>query len=482
MTSRTAPQRLRTGTARERAADVLVRVESESAFAAAALDAALDRAPALAASDRGLATEIVYGVLRTAPALDAALARHATREGSLAKLDPYTRAVLRIAAYQILALARVPVRAAVHEAVGSLKRDRSPGLGGFANALLRKVATERIEPLDEAARERLALAAVPRDVFAAVAACLGSEDDARSALAAMLGAPPPAVVRANPARITRDALATRLASELPGASIEAGALSPLALRIRGGSDLAKIPSFAEGLFASQEEGAQAIALASGVRPRHAGRQSSAGRGGKNPVRAPQQAGRGLLHAIEMYPEKVKRIDDEIDRLGLRSDTLAFATAAADLTRGFGALAKAVPASGYDVVLLDAPCSGLGTLGRRPDILARASGRLLAHDESDDVVTPASGPQRVSLPDLQRAILDAVAPRVAVGGTLVYAVCTLTRDEGDAQIESFRARHPGFTPLDAGDDVPAALRGWRVILRPDRDGTDGFQCFRMRRTA
>jgi 16S rRNA (cytosine967-C5)-methyltransferase len=478
MASRTAPQRLRIGTARERAADVLVRVETEAAFAAAALDAALDRAPPLNDADRGLLTELVYGVLRTAPALDVALARHATREGSLAKLDPYTRTVLRIAAYQILALARIPVRAAVNEAVGALKRDRSPGLAGFANALLRKLATERAEPMADDARDHLALASVPREVESAIATCLGSPDDARSVLRAMFTAVPGTSVRTNTTRITRDELATRLAAERSHAIVERGSLSPLALRIRGAGDLADGASYREGLFAIQEEGAQAIALAARAEPGMRILDACAGRGGKTSALAAAMRSEGVLHAIEMYPEKVVRIADELDRLGLRRASFSFATAAADLTRGFGALTSAVPSDGYDVVLLDAPCSGLGTLARRPDILARAPGRVMVHDESDDL--PARGSHRVPLPDLQRQLLDAVAPRVRRGGTLLYAVCTLTREEGDAQIEAFRARHPDFAPCDADGSLPDVLRPSRIVLRPDQHGTDGFVAFRLRR--
>ncbi len=481
MSARNAPQRLRTGSARERAADVLVRVESEGAFAAPALDAALVRAPALSPSDRGLATELVYGVLRTAPALDAALARHAARAGSLDKLDAYTRAVLRVGAYQLLALARVPPRAAVNEAVTVLKRDRSPGLAGFANALLRKVATERAEPLDEQARERLALVAVPAAVRTALAEGLGSDADAESVLRAMLGAPPPAAVRVNTARIDREALGARLAHELPDAVVERGSVSPLALRLRGGGDLTATPSHREGLFAIQEEGAQAIALASEARPGWRVLDACAGRGGKTAVLASMLAGQGVLHAAEMYPEKVSRIDAELDRLGLRAPGLAFASAAVDLTRGLGALTRLAPDDGYDCVLLDAPCSGLGTLGRRPDILARAGDRVLVHDAGTDEDGGHRIDARMPLPALQRALLDAVAPRVRVGGTLLYAVCTLTLAEGVTQIEAFRARFPGFAPCDAVTDAcPERVRPSHVTLRPDRDGTDGYQCFRLRR--
>lgn len=175
MATHTAPRRDRAGDARARAADVLVRIERDEAFAAPALDSAVEREPALSVPERALLTELVYGVLRTAPALDARLARHAPRAGSIAKLDAYTRAVLRVGAYQLLALARVPPHAAVDAAVDALKRNRSPGLAGFANAVLRKLAAERPAELPSDARIELALASLPGRVVRTVAAALGGK-------------------------------------------------------------------------------------------------------------------------------------------------------------------------------------------------------------------------------------------------------------------------------------------------------------------
>ncbi len=172
------PRRARTGDARSRAATVLVRVETDSAYAAPTIAAVLSHPPLLAVVDRGLLTELVYGVLRTFRALDARLQQYASRPGSIAALDPYTRSVLRIGAYQILALGRIPPRAAVHAAVGALKRDRSPGTAGFANVLLRKLAAERPDPLPEGARVALALASTPQWVIEALSTVLGSTDEA----------------------------------------------------------------------------------------------------------------------------------------------------------------------------------------------------------------------------------------------------------------------------------------------------------------
>ncbi len=480
MTSRSAPRRARTGDARDRAADVLVKVDCEGAYAAPALAAALDREPRLSGPERGLCTELVYGVLRSGPALDARLARHASKPGSLAGLDAYTRAVLRAAAYQLLVLERVPPRAAVGAAVEAIGRDRSRGLSGFANALLRKLSLERDESACAATRVALALESVDPAVRAQLREGLGSTEDVDSVLRAMLDRPPSTHVRAEFTRTDRDALARRLSEERPGAVITVGRRSPWALHVSGAGDVRSTRAYTdEGLFSVQEEGAQCVGLATGVRPGMRVLDACAGRGGKTALLASMMAGEGILHAADAYPEKVARGRDELARLGLLRPTLAYEAVGADVTRGLGALRERVPPGGYDVVLVDAPCSGLGTLGRRPDLLARRGSARVSVDE-DDAVAPAA---RESLEELQRGILNTCASVVRVGGELLFAVCTLTHAEGEGMRAGFLAAQGGaFAPCEGAPERvrDEALRAPLVTLRPDRDGTDGFVLWRVKR--
>jgi len=454
---------------RHRAAEVLVRVEADRAFAAAALDAALHRAPPLSDADRALATELTYGVLRTASTLDRALAAH-TRDGaeSLVRLDALSRAVLRVAAYQILGLQRVPPRAAVHEAVEHLKRARSAGLAGFANAVLRKLALTRPEPLPDDARVTLALESLPDTARARIADLLGP-DGAEAHLRATLQPDPPVTLRLNPRRGTVDALLARLAEELPQARVAPGTVCPGAVKVWGGGDPTRTRAYTDGLYGVQEEGAQWVSHLARVRPGMRVLDVCAGRGGKSAVLAAALEGSGTLHAVDLFPDKLRRLSAEVRRLGLDTG-ITLATFPVDLTRGLGALAPAAPAGGYDVVLVDAPCSGLGTLGHRPDLLAR-----LRDDAAWD-----------ELLGVQKAILAAVAPLVRVGGVLVYAVCTLTRAEGDDAVASLAAQTPGrwrvadsaetTAPAEAlAHDAPT-----RVVLRSDLHGTDGFVVHRLRR--
>ncbi|MBI5516897.1 MAG: Sun protein [Deltaproteobacteria bacterium] len=449
---------------RDRAVEVLLRVERDGAFAAAVLDAALERPPALAPRDRALATELVYGVLRALPALDEALGRHA-RDGarSLAALDPLARASLRVGAWQLLALDRVPPSAAVNAAVALVRRKRSAGLGGFVNAVLRKLASERPEALPEDARLALFLRGVPGEVRASLAEELGA-DGADAFLRAALGRAPAVSLRANTLRGPRGALLERLRAELPGCVAREGGLTPWALSVSSAGDPSRCGAYGEGLFSVQDEGAQAAALATEARPGQRVLDVCAGRGGKTAALATMLRGEGLLHAVDLHPQKLDRLREECARaLGREGFAGAFA---ADLTRGLGGLAAAAPRGGYDVVLVDAPCSGYGTVARRPDLSLR--------------LRDAAG--RRALLETQRAVAQRAAGLVAPGGTYLYAVCTVSREEGDGALEAVRAAHPSLQPAEGSEALPPRLRPWRVVLTPDQDGTDGFMLFRLRRSA
>jgi 16S rRNA (cytosine967-C5)-methyltransferase len=429
---------------------VLTRTEADGAFAAAALDAAIARTPALGARDRGLATELVYGALRTLPVLDAELARFAKNGAkSIDLLDPWSRNVLRVAVYQVLALDRIPPSAAVDAAVDALKRWRSKGLAGFANAVLRRVAGERPDPLPADRRVTLALRAIPVAVRVRIGSLLG-QDAVESVLRAALERSAVSSVRVNPLRIDRDALMERLLRERAGAAVTPGKRSPLALSVEHAGDLSYTAAWKEGLFDIQEEGAQVVALMAGAQPGMSVLDLCAGRGGKSAVLATQMAGRGTLHAVDQHPAKLETLRANLARLGLL-EHLTLETFAVDLTVGDGDLARAAPAGGYDVVMVDAPCSGLGTLAHRPDLMLR--------------LRDASAWR--ALTAVQTAVLERAARWVRPGGVLLYAVCTLTAEEGDAPVEALLATRPGWA---AGHE--------RTVLRPDLDGTDGFVIHRI----
>ena len=231
--------------ARELATFVLFRVAEDSAYASRVLDAELSRAR-LDPRDAALATEIVYGTLRTLPAMDAAYSGFLRRAPET--LDPMVRAALRTACYQLLHLGRVPPHAIVDGAVGLVSHERGRILAGVVNAVLRKVAATR------PAEPKPPLALVAPDWFGA-------------ALVAARRLPPPVVLRVeDEAPGAREALIAQIVAVREGAEVLPGAVSPRAVLVRGGGDPRALPGYAEGAFTVQEEGAQAVALAVGASP------------------------------------------------------------------------------------------------------------------------------------------------------------------------------------------------------------------------
>lgn len=419
---------------REVARRVLDRVHKDAAWATPALDGELARA-GLLDRDRRLASELVYGVLRHRRRLDRALGAHA----ELGRTPPKVVTALRVAAYQLLFLDRVPGYAAVDDAVAAARAVGGPKLAGFCNAVLRKLATagepalpvaEAGEPL-EATLARLELAcSLPRWILDELAAALGggkgsaAPRDELARVAAAFAAPAPIVARVNRRRTTREALAEELAAAGITATPVDGA--PMALRLDGLGDPAANAAFVAGRWTVQDAGAQLVAEA--ARPR-AGQKildACAGVGGKATHLAELIDDAGAIDAADLSATKLGLLGETARRLGLaciRPVTCDLLDPAAPL------------GASYDLIVLDAPCTGLGVLRRHPDAKWRLG--------------PGDVPR---LAQLQRQLLDAVVPRLAPGGTLVYSVCTFTRAEGPDQIAALVAR-TGLTVVEEARTWP-----------------------------
>lgn len=433
-------QQRRAPTARSVAAEVVVRVLRDKAYAAAALDADLERNIQLDARDRALATELAYGTLRLLGWLEMRLNRHATR--GIGSVDVQVRAQLLVAAYQVLVLTRVPAFAAVDEAVSTVKALRGPRVAGFVNAVLRKLAGEPKPAIEEIARA--ALDAADPDLARAIVRAVGEEGALRLLVA---DESPPLGLRVENAS-ERDTWLARLREARPEASIEAGLVSPLAIVARGAGRLTDLPGWAEGAWTSQEEGSQVVAAALGARAGETVLDACAGRGNKTGLLARAVGASGAVDAADLHPAKLERLTSELERIGLAPR----ATFAVDWAAGTGG------ATGpYDRVLVDAPCSGTGTLRRRPELLLRRTAKDL----------PA-------LTELQTKILARVAGLVRPGGRVVYAVCSVLREESEDVIAT--AASMGLEP--AAFDSPLASRiagegATSFRLLPHEHGTDGY---------
>ena len=391
--------------ARYIATRVLLRVARDDAWATPTLDAELRRG-AVSRVDAALATQIVYGALRSAPDLEASLARHARRP---AKVDDWTHAALIGAAYQLLHLGRVPSHAVVNDTVELVRMKRGKKVAGFANAILRKVAAERPE-----VPQLPSSVSVPswlRDV-------LGSSIGAEHTEALLrVGREPPSIDLRVRSDIERDAIAESIGAAHPDASVSPTVLSPHGLRISGAGDPRSLPGYAEGSFAVQEEGAQLIGLLLQAQPGERVLDACAGRGGKTAQLIEAVGESGKVVATDLHEHRLEQIDTELARL--RLDPARLETACVDWTVGKGTVHGE-----FDRVLVDAPCTGLGTLRRRPEILLR-----VGHDEA------------ARMGENQRRILENAASMVRHGGTLLYAVCSPLDVEGSGVVND--ADLPGF---------------------------------------
>ena len=438
---------------REIAAQVVARVLKERSFASAALETQLEREVRLDARDRALATELVYGGLRTAPWLLDQVASFAPR--GIDEVDALVRAHLLLAAYQLF-FTRVPAFAAVNEAVEAVSSVRSKRLGAFANAVLRKVAARADERRPGDTIEEAVVQSAPPWLREALGRALGDEG-ARAFL--RCGAEPPPVALRVELAAERDAWIDRLRAAAPDGTFAPGRASPQAVLARGSGKPQRLAGWADGAWAVQEEGSQVASLALGARAGEVVLDACAGRGNKTAVlaRAVDAVGsHGAVDACDANPSKLDRLVQELARLGLAVRQ----TLPVDWTVGSGDVRGQ-----YDRVLVDAPCSGVGTLRRRPEIaLHRAEADL------------------VSLARTQLAIATRAAEHVRPGGVLLYVVCSVLREEAEDVVDALLAARPELRRSPFESEAARAVAGGSASMRllPHLHGTDGYFVAHFRR--
>jgi 16S rRNA (cytosine967-C5)-methyltransferase len=434
--------------ARDVAARVLERVERQDAFAAATLDAELARHVQLEPRDRALVTELVYGTLRLVPWLSGEIGRFAPK--GIDRLDPRVRAHLLLAAYQ-LEFTRVPAFAAVNEAVDAVRAARGERMASFANAVLRKVSA-RAASLSADERSAAVYDSAPAWLREALTRSL-SPEGARAFLASNAD-PPPIALRVERAA-EREGWIERLRAAAPEGRFVAGSLSPLAILARGAGKPQRLPGWAEGAWSVQEEGSQIAALAVGTQAGDTVLDACAGRGNKTGILVRAAGEAGAVDACDALPSKLERLREELARIGLQPH----AAHGVDWRVGSGDVTGA-----YDRVLVDAPCSGLGTMRRRPEIALRR--RAL------DVG---------ALARTQVEILTRAAEHVKPGGSLVYVVCSVLREEAEDVVAALQRARPDFeaAPFEAPEVRAIAGDFASFRLLPQRHGTDGYFLARLR---
>lgn len=438
--------------------DVLRSVETRGGFADRVLDGRLQRAGCLDERDRALATEIVYGVLRRRGTLDRVIEGHVRKP--LERLDAEVMEVLRIGAYQILFLDRVPDHAAVHVSVEVALRAAKPGTAGLVNAVLRSLCRKK----SRTGREALVRGAARGEPdFPGWLKDLWKRDlgapRARELLHALL-AQPDVTLRVNPLKTAREDLVEALARE--GVLAEAVEGLPWALRVvKGSGDIRKTRCYSTGLCVQQEAASQLVVDLLRPCPGERVLDLCAAPGLKTSQIGARMENKGVLVALDRKPARVRELRRLCQRMGVR---LTGALAADGSRPGAAGLKE----RSFDRVLVDAPCSGLGILRRTPEKKWRPP------------------PDFQALADLQAGLLCAGAGLLREGGVLVYSTCTVNRQENEDILEAFLARHPGFRLEDASLVLPRTL--WDVISEAGtictwrRPGEfDFFYAARLRRT-
>lgn len=390
--------------------------------------------------DRALCHDIVTGTVRWQRALDFRLAAASSRP--LEKIDLQILLLLRLSAYQLLHLDRIPNAAVVDDAVNIARATGTASAAGFVNAVLRTLIRTRrttvlpsrpTDPLDSPAA--LAYLGITQSHPAwLVERWLPRVGLAQADVWTQFNNTPSGqTLRVNTLRTSMaDARRHLEAAEVETAPL---AYAPLGLQVTRGNALV---AAADGLVVVQDEASQLVSLALGARPGERVLDLCAAPGGKTTAIAADMANRGLLVACDVRPKRMRLLQDTVRRCG------------ADIVRlvrvsGQGPLPFA---RRFDRVLVDAPCSGLGTLRRDPDVKWRRQPADLQ-----------------ALAEAQRRLLARAADVVAPGGRLVYATCSSEPEENDAVVEAFLTAHPEFArhPLAADASLPEAVR---PLIGPD----------------
>ena len=438
--------------ARDVALQILMSTESRSAYSDRLLETRL-REGTLSSSDAALVTALVQGTLRYRANLDHHLT--AFTNGGFEGLPAPIRAALRLGAFQMLFLTRVPGSAAVDESVELAKTYGHPGTAGIVNAVLRRLARGERAPLPDAATDLAGNLAVlhshPRWLVERWMKRYGPEEAAR--LLASDNVEPSASVRANAHRLRPDALAAALRAE--GHETTPGPNGGPVLLVERGYVASRSPLFRAGSLSLQDEAESAVVMLLDPKPGERVLDLCAAPGGKTSQIAERVSPRGEVVALERHRSRARALRENLtNRLRLPGVSVVCGDGR---NPPFG--------RPFDRVLVDAPCTGLGTLRRRADARWRKE--------------EASIPEMAAL---QGSLLDAAAPLTRPGGVLVYSVCSLEPEETDEIVDMFLKTHPEFTRENARPFLPTGFKVEEAVLRafPHRHGTDGVFAARLRR--
>jgi len=455
---------------------VVERVQRAGAYADLALHHALVQSR-MPPADRGLATELVYGTLRWRGRLDYLISKALDKQ--LAKLEPLVTSALRVGAYQLFFSDRIPANAAVDEAVRCVRAMGLERATGLVNAVLRRLAREG------ESYEFPDLATDPKGHL--VHACslpgwladrwleqYGPEEAAKLALT--MNEPAPVTVRVNRTKTTREALLPTLLESHPDARLCHFAPDGIILGRKG--EIGQDPNFVAGRMSPQDEASQLVVELLDPQPGERILDTCSAPGTKSAAIAERLNGVGHVLALDRHSRRLRLVGRGMRRLEiggvatLERDATKSLLDLIDDTESTDNTNSSHDSRPFDRILVDAPCSGLGSLRRNPD----ARWRLRPED-------------LVDLAKLQREILESAAAVLRPGGSLVYSTCTVTPEENESVIRGFMATRPGWR-IATRDEAPESLQslideeGFLRLLPhlPECHDMDGFFAVRLVREA
>jgi 16S rRNA (cytosine967-C5)-methyltransferase len=440
-------------TAREIAASILCAVDSRSAFSDRLLSSYL-REVKLSPEDRNLLTHLVKGTLRWRGRLDWVLSSVLKTE--LAELPTWIRNVLRLGAFQILFMDRIPVSAATNESVKLAKKRGHPGTAGLVNAVLRRLVSTK-DAIEYPSVDTNAVAAVsilyshPEWIVRRWLQRFGLERTIK--ICEANNSSDHVFIRPNRIRIEPVSLMARLREN--GITAESGSLNTSMIKVRGELSPATDVNFSDGLYTPQDEGESLVCSLLCVENAGAFLDLCAGPGGKATQVAEMTSDAKPVYCLEVHHARARQVQETAKRLGLSS---------IKVVTGDG---RAAPFKGkFERILVDAPCSGLGVIGKRADARWRKKESTLA-----------------LLSHLQKELLDSASKLLDEGGVLVYSVCSFEQEETNQVVSSFLKCHKDLEIEPASDFLDESLvdGNGALLILPDQYGTDGLFAVRIRRT-
>lgn len=429
------------GNVRDAAFSILWAVENKQAYSNLLLHQTIE-SYGISAKNRGLLTEITYGTLQHQMTLDYYLEPFLK-----GKVEPWVKTLLRMSLYQIVYLDRIPSHAVVHEAVEIAKRRGHGGVASLVNGVLRSVQRNGVRSFNTIADpiEKISIeTSHPAWMIKRWAEQFGLEKTREMALEN--NKTPDQTVRVNTVRATVEEAIEMLESE--GLEAVRSDIIPECLVVTNGQP-ARTTTFEKGFITIQDESSMLPSYALQLEPGMKVLDMCAAPGGKSTHIAEKLNNKGELYSMDLHPHKVKLIQESADRLGHSV-----------IETGVGDGKKSVERFGkeqFDRVLVDAPCSGLGVIKRKPDI------KYTKKEEDFN-----------RLQEIQIELLDQAAELLKPGGILVYSTCTVDNMENRGTAERFLKKHPEMETIQASlPDALGVKHTGFVQIFPQDFGSDGF---------